>query len=78
MLSESAIRGKRMLRAVLRTGPSFRIIEETRLSSRGFVVATDAAKQGMPSGQWPPAEKRRIVELMLRAGALKAVLPADR
>jgi transposase-like protein len=32
----------------------------------------------MPSGQWPPAEKRRIVELMLRAGALKAVLPADR
>jgi hypothetical protein len=53
------------------------MIEETRLSSRGFVVVTDAAKQRMPSGQWPPAEKRRIVELMMRAGALKAVLPAD-
>jgi hypothetical protein len=38
---------------------------------------TKAAKQRVPRGQWPPAEKRRIVELTLRAGALKAVLPAN-
>jgi transposase-like protein len=36
------------------------------------------AKQRVPRGQWPPAEKRRIVELTLRAGALKAILPANR
>jgi hypothetical protein len=38
---------------------------------------TKAAKERAPRGQWPPAEKRRIVELPLRAGALKAVLPAN-
>jgi hypothetical protein len=37
-----------------------------------------AAKQRAPRGQWPPAEKRRIVELTLHVGALKVVLPANR
>jgi hypothetical protein len=30
-------------------------------------MATEAAKQRVPGGQWPPAQKRRIVELTLRA-----------
>lgn len=33
------------------------------------MAATPAAKQRAPRRHWPPAEKRRIVELTLRAGA---------
>jgi transposase len=33
------------------------------------MAATKAPKQHVPRRDWPPAEKRRIVELTLRAGA---------
>jgi transposase-like protein len=42
---------------------------ETLLPSRGTMAGSEATKQSAARRRWPVSEKRRIVELTLRAGA---------
>jgi hypothetical protein len=41
-------------------------------------MAGPKARESAPRGQWPPAEKRRIAELPLRAGAKRTALTTNK